>query len=197
MRHRLFKQLLGWCFTGFLAFLTLGLFAPDARAADGIEIPHAQLEVAEEGYKLSAGFAFDLNHGLEDAIMRGVPLYFTSEVEIKRPRWYWFDEKTISSAQTMHISYNVLTRQFHVAVLGSVRQSFSTLEDALFLIHRPSRWLVAGKGALKPGEVYNVSVRMSLNLEYLPKPFQVNAINNSDWRLSSNKKYFTYKAEEK
>jgi hypothetical protein len=31
----------------------------------------------------------------------------------------------------------------------------------------------------------------------LPKPFQVNAINNSDWRFSSDWKRFTYKVEDK
>jgi len=167
-----------------------------AQAADGVvEITRAQIEASEEGYKLAAAYSFDLTHGLEEALQHGVQLHFTTRIELTRPRWYWLDEKTVTARQTVRISYNVLTRQYHVSILGSVQQSFPTLDEALFLIRRPSRWLIAARGALKPGEVYNVSLRMDLDREYLSKPIQVNAFNNSDWRLSSNKKTFTYRAE--
>ncbi len=187
----------------FLHFLACWLLAasmlafaqPSARAADGVEIVQAHLESTDDGIKLSATFAFDLNPGLEDVIARGVPLYFTTEVELNRPRWYWFDEKAVDASQTVRISYNVLTRQYHAAISGRLQQSFSTLDDALSLVRRPSRWVVAERGALKHGAIYNVAVRMRLDLAQLPKPFQVHALNNSDWRLSSDWKYFNFKAE--
>jgi hypothetical protein len=74
-------------------------------------------------------------------------------------------------------------------------QSFPTLEDAMVLIRRPSRWVIAPKGALKRGETYNVTLRMFMDRELLPKPMQVNALNNSDWRLASKNKTFPYTAE--
>jgi Domain of unknown function (DUF4390) len=166
-----------------------------AQAADGVDIVQAHLEPTEEGYRLSAGFSFELNRSLEEAVTRGVPLYFTTDVELTRPRWYWFDEKAITASQTIRISHNVLTRQYHAAIIGSVQQSFNTLDDALSLVRRPSRWLVADKNTLKPGASYNIMVRMGLNTARLPKPFQVNAVNNSDWQLSSDWKYFTFKVE--
>ena len=82
-----------------------------------------------------------------------------------------------------------------MTIIGSVQQTFSNLEDALFFIRRPTRWVVAPRGALKVGEVYNVTLRMGMDRDYLPKPMQVNAFNNSDWRLASNKKTFQYRAE--
>jgi hypothetical protein len=167
-----------------------------AQAAEGVEIKRAYVEAAEEGYRLAAVYDFDLNRGLSEAIQQGVQLYFTTEIEFTRPRWYWFDEKAIVARQTARISYNVLTRQYHVAIIGSgLQQSFSTLDDALLLIRRPSRWLVAARGALKVGETYNVTLRMGMDRDYLPKPIQVNAFNDSDWRLASDKKTFQYKAE--
>lgn len=178
-----------------LAASMLAFVQPSARAADGVEIAQAHLENTDDGIKLSTTFAFDLNPGLEDVIARGVPLYFTTEVELNRPRWYWFDEKAVDASQTVRISYNVLTRQYHAAISGRLQQSFSTLDDALSLVRRPSRWVVAERGALKHGAIYNVAVRMRLDLAQLPKPFQVHALNNSDWRLSSDWKYFNFKAE--
>lgn len=166
-----------------------------AQAADGIEITRASIEASEDGYRLAANYDFELSRGLEDALQHGVPVAFTTEIELTRPRWWWTDDKAVASRRTIRIRYDVLTREYHVTDMGSVKQSRPTLEEALFLIKRPSRWLIAPRGALKPGETYNVTLRMYMDREYLLKPLQVNAFNNSDWRLASNKKTFTYKAE--
>lgn len=166
-----------------------------ARAAEGVEIKRAYIEAADEGYRLAAVYDFDLNHGLTDAVQHGVPLYFTTQVEFTRPRWYWFDEKAIVAHQTAQLKFDVLLRRYYVTIIGNVGQSFDKLEDALFLIRRPSRWIVASRGQLKVGESYNVSMRMLLDSDYLPKPIQVNAFNNAEWRLASDKKSFIYKAE--
>ncbi len=175
--------------------LLLTFACAQAVAAEGVDITHASIEATEDGYKLAASYSFDLNHGLEDAIQHGVPLFFTTEIELTRPRWYWTDDRAVAARQTTRITYNVLTRQYHVSVNGGVQQSFPTLDDALFLIRRPSRWLIAPRGALKPGETYTVTLKMGMDREYLAKPIQVNAINNAEWRLTSNKKSFPYKAE--
>ena len=55
-------------------------------------------------------------------------------------------------------------------------------------------WSSHPRGALKHGEVYNVSLRMYMDRELLQKPLQVNAFNDSDWRLSSSKKTLSRKS---
>ncbi len=192
MKQKLFIPFYWLCTVLLLAF---SLQLATAHAADDIEIEQAHLENSAEGYRLSATFAFDLSRGLEDALTRGIPLYFTTQIEITRPRWYWFDAREIVDSQTIRISYNVLTRQYHAAITGRLQQSFQTLDDALSLVRRPNRWLVADKNTLSPGQSYEVAVRMQLDVALLPKPFQVHALNSSDWRLSSNWKHFTYTAE--
>ncbi len=166
-----------------------------AWAADAVEITHAHIEATEDGYKLAASYKFELTHGLEEAIQYGMPISFTTEIELTRPRWYWTDDKAVSARQTVRIYYHVFTRQYFVSIAGSVQQSFPSLEEALFMIRRPSRWLIAPKGALKPGETYTVTLRMFMDRELLSKPIQVNAINNAEWRLTSIRKSFPYKAE--
>ncbi|HJV87324.1 MAG TPA: DUF4390 domain-containing protein [Noviherbaspirillum sp.] len=168
---------------------------PVTARAEGVDITSAAVENTDEGYKLAVSFAFDLTRGLEDAITRGIPLYFTTEVQLTRPRWYWFDEKAVSASQTIRISYNVLTHQYHAAISGGLQQSFGSLDDAMSLVRRPPRWVIADKGALKVGATYNVAVRMGLDVTRLPKPFQVHALNSSDWRFTSDWKHFIYKAE--
>lgn len=192
MTLRFFQLLTGWLLTTLLLAPSL---MPTSAHAEGVEITRAGIESTEDGYKLSMAYSFELTRSLEDAITRGIPLYFTTEVVLTRPRWYWFDEKTISTSQTIRISYNVLTHQYHASIGGLLQQSFSSLDDALSLVRRPSRWIVAEKGVLKPGETYTVAVRMGLDVARLPKPFQIHALNSSDWRFSSDWKLFTYKAE--
>lgn len=170
------------------------LIQPLAQAEE-VGIVEAQVQTNEEGYRLSVTFSLELNRELEDAILRGIPLYFTTEVQVIRPRRYWFDETTLTASQTVKISYNVLTRQYRAAVNGSLHRNFGTLDEALSMVRNPGRWLIAEKGALKPGETYHAFVRMGLDVAQLPKPFQVNALNNSDWRVSTGWKQLTFKAD--
>jgi hypothetical protein len=176
-----------------LAFACMGAMIHVAAHAASIEINQANLVSSEDGYKLAASFDLELGRGLEDALLHGIPLHFTTVVEMSRPRWYWFDEKSIEASQTVRISYNVLTRQYSAAIPGSLQRNFSTLDEALFLVRRPGRWKVAGRGSLSTGQTYTVSVRMVLDTSQLPKPFQVDALNNRDWRLSSDWKRFLYR----
>lgn len=162
---------------------------------NSIDIQRAEIQVTDEGYKLLANFSFDLNRGLDNAISHGVPLYFTTDVEMARPRWYWLDEKAVATKQTTRISYNVLTRQYTATIVGGLQQNYKTLDEALSLVRNPPRWVVAENGGLIVGETYMVAVRVRLDISQLPKPFQVNAINNRDWRLSSDWKRFSHTVE--
>lgn len=177
--------------------MVLSVLMPTFAHAEAIDIVRAQLESTDVGYKLSTRFSFELNHNLEDAINRGLPLFFTTEVELTRPRWYWLDEKDVATSKTISISYNVLTRRYQVSTGSSLQQNFTTLDEALWAVKTPVRWLVADKNELKPGATYKVAVRMRLDVTQLSKPLQINAFNNSDWRMSSDWKRFNFRVEDK
>jgi hypothetical protein len=181
----------------FLTLLALVATPQGAAYATEVEVTTAKLESYEDGYRMVAAFSFELSHALEEAITKGIPVYFTTDVELTRPRWYWFDEKTIRSSQTVRIAYSIWTRQYTAAINGGFQQNFPTLEDALALVLRPRRWQVSEKGGLSAGATYNVAIRLKLDINQLPKPFNITALNNSDWRLSSDWKRFTFKADEK
>lgn len=190
----LFRKILLACSLSLLALLAM----PHAAAYAGeVEITSAKLESYEDGYRMVAAFSFELSHDLEEAITKGIPVYFTTEVELTRPRWYWFDEKTIRSSQTVRIAYSIWTRHYTAAINGGVQQNFSMLDDALALVLRPRRWQVTDKAGLSAGATYNVALRLKLDVNRLPGPFHISALNNSDWRLSSDWKRFTFKADDK
>ena len=167
----------------FLALLVLAI-VPFARA-EGIEVTSATVEPSEDGWMLDATFDMQFSQRLEEAVNRGVPLYFVVEFELARPRWYWFDEKPVQLSQTYRISYTPLLRQYRLSV-GSVYQNFTRFEEVTRVLSRLRGWHVAEKGALKKDQVYQASVRMRLDTAQLPKPFQLNAISSRDWTLDSD-----------
>lgn len=174
-----------------LRFLLLALLlcAPGLLFAAEIEIGNAQIEATEDGYVLSADFSFELNQRLEEAVSKGVVLYFVAEFELTRPRWYWLDEKMVSRSLTYRLSYHALTRQYRLST-GGLHQSFDSLAEALRVLSRLRNWLVIERGAdksgVRPGEPYVAALRLRLDVNQLPRPFQVTALGNRDWNLASD-----------
>jgi len=167
------------------AFVLAAALAAPAARADDILVTRATLELAEEGYLLSADFEFELSARLEDALSKGVPLFFLVEFELTRPRWYWFDERAVTSSQNWRLSFHALTRTYRLSS-GALTQSFPTLGEALRTLQRTRSWLVMERGQVKPETRYVAGVRMRLDTAQLPKPFQVSALANREWTLASN-----------
>ena len=158
--------------------------SPVVAQAEGITVTSASIEPAEDGWNLDAVFDVQFTQRLEEAVNRGVPLYFVVDFELSRPRWFWFDEKPVQLTQTYRISYTPLLRQYRLTV-GTVYQNFTRFEEVTRVLSRLRGWHVADKGALKKDQVYQASVRMRLDTAQLPKPFQLNAIASRDWSLAS------------
>jgi len=169
----------------FAALLACVLALAPPAHADDILVGRAALEGVEDGYVLSADFDFELSTRLEDALSKGVPLYFLVEFELTRPRWYWFDERPVATSQSWRISFHALTRTYRVTS-GTLTQSFPTLSEAMRTISRVRGWTVIERGQVKPETRYLAAVRMRLDTTQLPKPFQVSALANREWTLSSS-----------
>lgn len=173
----------------------LCLWAIWAQAA-AIEPVKADLVTTDDGYALSADFNIDLGPRVAEAVIRGIPLYFNLELEILRPRWYWANEHMITYKLTYRLSHHALTQRYRLAT-GTLHRSFDTLEEALRALGRISALPVAEKGALTPGNSYQVHLRLSLDRERLPKPFQIDAIANKDWQVDARTLHWQYPSVER
>ena len=167
-----------------LAGCALWLAVSAVAHAEGIDVRNAALVAGEEGYFLEADFEIVLNPTLEDALNKGVPLYFLLEFEVIRPRWYWLNEKVLNTQQQYRLAYNALTRQYRLGV-GSLFQNFGSLSEALDFLSRVRRRQVLEPGTLSKGVTYTAGVRMRLDVSQLPKPFQLNALASRDWNFGS------------
>lgn len=176
MRERLIRLLLLLCCW----------LSPALRAAE-VDIPQPQVVAGDEAYTLSADFNFDFGPRLEEAVTKGVVLHFVIEFEMTRPRWYWVDDKVVSRSQTLRLSYQPLTRQYRLAT-GALHRSFPTLTQALEALSRLRGWTIIEKGdpAYRPGETFQSALRFRLDISQLPRPFQISALGNKEWTLSSD-----------
>jgi len=134
---------------------------------------------------LNAEFDLSLNPTLEEALNRGIPLYFVLEVEVARPRWYWLDEKLLSMSTTWRVSYAPLSRQYRVSS-GLIAQSLDSLDEVERLISRVTSRPIARVSDFQRGVRYDAAARLRLDVNQLPKPFQVDALASREWQLASD-----------
>jgi len=176
--------------------LALCLTAAGPARAESIAVQRASLQSDGSGWSLDARFEFELNSNLEDAVNKGIPVYFTTDFELSRPRWYWFDEQPVSVSQSIRLSFQPLTREYRVST-GGLQLGFASLNEALSVIKHVTSWHVIDRNQVHPGETYTASVRMQLDIALMPKPFQIDAVNNRDWNLASDWKRFTFTVTER
>lgn len=160
-------------------------------AAEGIELSYANVVPGDDTYVVNADFEIDLRPRQQDALHKGLSLHFVAEFELTRARWYWFDESVASQRLQMRLAYQPLTRQYRV-YSGTLYQSFTTLQEALQAIEHVRNWPVASRAPLKAEQPYLAALRMRLDVTQLPKPFQVDALTNREWNLSSDWKQWQF-----
>jgi hypothetical protein len=166
---------------GAVLVMALLLAAPGTRA-EGIELTSLSLTRNDEGLFLDYGTRFDLPAAVEDALLKGVPIYFVAEAEVFRSRWYWRDQRVARSIRNWRLTWQPLTRRYLVN-LGSVSQSYDSVSDALGAVQRASRWKLADPAALGSEAGLYVEFSLRLDTSQLPRPLQISFGGQSDWEL--------------
>ena len=183
---RLLQHGLGW-----LVLWVAGL----AHAQSAADITQFRVERAEDDIQVSAQIQFELPGAVEDALLKGIPMYFVAEADVLRERWYWYDKKLANVERHMRLAYQPLTRHWRLNVSTGpgnansqglvLNQGFDTLPQALAGIKRVSNWKIVDVADLDPGLKYKIEFRFRLDLSRLPRPFQIGAIGQADWDVSA------------
>jgi hypothetical protein len=119
-----------------------------------------------------------------DAAERGVPLYFTLDVKITSPRWWWWDRPIVETSLTRRMSYNTLTQQWRVAT-GDLFLPVTSLQEAVAVLEKVRGWPVAPLDRFNPNTQYEGLVRIRLDTSHLARPLQLDARNRGAWSLTS------------
>lgn len=167
--------------------------------APATEIVQFQIERLDDALALSTQVQFELAPVVEDALLKGIPLFFVYEADTYRDRWYWTDQRVASTARTIRLAYQPLTRRWRVniasGVIGStgglrasLNQNYDTLAEALTGLQRLSRWKFADLADLAADNAYRVEFSFRLDLSQLPRPFQIGVAGQSDWAITTQLK---------
>ena len=161
--------------------LLLALFAP-ASHAEGVELIQLSSSRSEEGLELSFSTRFELPHAAEDALLKGVPIYFTAEAVLLRGRWYWRDARVARATRTWRLAWQPLTRQYKIST-GGLNQSYASLSEALSALRGVSEWRIAENRELEDGRHY-IEFSFKLDTSQLPRPMQIGLGSPEGWGLS-------------
>ncbi len=169
-----------------LAWLLLAVLAlvwPRQAHAESVELSTFSVVRGEEGVLLSFTANFELPHSVEDALIRGVPLYFEAEANLFQSRWYWRDKRIARVTRSWRLTYQPLTRMYRVST-GGLNQNFETLAEALDSLRRSSRWKLAEPGQVEDDGRHYVEFSFRLDTTLLPRPMQIGIGGEAAWSLS-------------
>ncbi|MDE2255603.1 MAG: DUF4390 domain-containing protein [Betaproteobacteria bacterium] len=169
---------------GLAATAPLWLRCATVRAAT-VDAQPLSVEQDSDGLYASATVVFALPRALEDALHRGIPLYFLTQVSVVRGRWWWFDQKVASAQMLTRLVYQPLLETYRVST-GALQKNYSTLEEALNHVQHVLHLKVAEAKDLHAGQAYQVQGSFELDLSQLPRPFQINVGSQADWQLQAD-----------
>jgi hypothetical protein len=190
--HRPARRLERALWFGLCALLLL-LGAAGWRTASAqihlAEVTQLQVERTDEGVLLSAAVRFELPQVVDDALAKGIPMYFLAEAAIYRDRWYWYDKRVGFATRHMRLSFQPLTRRWRLQVSSApighsglvLGQMFDTRDEALQAVQRVSGWRIADASALDSDSTHTIDFRFRLDVSQLPRPFQIGAVGQADW----------------
>lgn len=170
-------------FWPLLAWLLLGLWLAGASApaaAERAELVNLALRRADGALVVDYHTRLQLGAEVEDALQRGVPIYFTAEARLLRSRWYWRDERVARIARSWRLSYQPLTASWRVS-LGGLSRVHGSLPEALAPMLRVAGWRLADLATLESGSRYSVEFSFRLDTEQLPRPMQIDL--DGDWQI--------------
>ncbi|MGQ3052907.1 MAG: DUF4390 domain-containing protein [Roseateles sp.] len=156
--------------TAFFAVLLALL--PGPVRAEGIELAQLATRRADDGLELSFTTRFELGRAAEDALHKGVPLYFVAEASVLRNRWYWRDARVARAERVWRVEWKPLLRQYRVST-GGLHQSFATLDEALTVLRGQSAWRIAEPKDIEDGGGYYLEFSYKLDVTQLPRPMQI------------------------
>ncbi len=174
-----------------MLFIWVGL----VHAQSSADVSQFRVDVVDDEIVASSNIVFELPPAVEDALLKGVPLFFVSEADIVRERWYWYDKKVTSVRRYTRLAYQPLTRRWRLNVTAggareggaglALNQSFDTLEQALATVKRVAYWPIANLAELSSDVKYKVEFRFRLDVSQLPLPFQIGTLGQTEWDLAA------------
>lgn len=176
-------QALGRIFAGVLLMLALLFLAVPSARADGIHLSDLRTERTDDGLLLNFSARFELTKPVEEALLKGLPVFFQADVTVMRSRWYWRDARVARVSRSWRLVWQPLTRQYRVTTEG-LHQNFDALSEALAFMRGVSGWRIAEPRDIDEDGKYYLEFSYKLDTSQLPRPMQIGLGALQGWGLS-------------
>ncbi len=160
------------------AALALGLLlamlclAGVSAQAQGVEVLDLKAGRDDAAISIDYQLRVSLPPAVEAAVLRGVPVYFTAQATLWRPRWYWRDERVARASREWRLSFQPLTSTWRISQ-GGLGQIFQSLAEALSSMARGTGWRIAESRDLEPDSRSYIEFSWRLDTAQLPRPMQI------------------------
>jgi hypothetical protein len=161
------------------------LLGGQAARAQGVEVLALAASRGNEAVTLEYQLRVALPRAAEEAVQRGVPLYFTAQATLWRNRWYWRDERVARERREWRVSYQPLTSSWRVSQ-GGLGQTYASQAEAMAAISKSGGWRLADAAAVDGDSRYYVEFDWRLDTTQLPRPLQIGLTGvggAGDWAL--------------
>ena len=185
----------------FFAFWLLSplLAAVAAFAADGVDVRAAWFEERADGHTANADLDFSLSPDAARALRADVALPFLLEIQIVAKRDFWFDKTLGEITWNPSLEYDSLLGRYRLKTPGSAREfdDLAALTAAAGSLRGPPFRDEKFAAAIADERAY-VRARLSLEVERLPPPLQIELAAEDEWRHDSGWRSFalTVRADE-
>ena len=165
-------------------------------AAQAPQVQQISVQRSADAVYLSVRLTLAPADVVEDALAKGVPLYFVWQADVMRSRWYWSDKRVAGATRVLRLAFQPLTRRWRMSVSTEVaatssasglqyalHQSFESLDDALSAVGRVVRWKIADGNQIDPDAAHRIDASFRLDLSLLPRPFQFGMANQPEWNV--------------
>jgi hypothetical protein len=163
-----------------LSMFTLAGASSPAEAA--VDLLRLEVQRGEAGILVDYEVQLALTPAVEEALHKGVPMFFETQARLWRSRWYWRDRSVAQAQRSWRLAYQPLTNAYRLSGQGG-SQTLASLPEALRIIQRGVQWRVADPLAADDGANYYVEFEFRLDTAHLPRPLQIDVNNRADWNL--------------
>lgn len=152
---------------------------------------HDRISLQRDGdhLLLTSHLDWQLPDAVEQALHKGIPVQFITEVHLLQARWYWKDAHILLAQRFQRLSYQPLTRRWRLhsgsepfdgTGLGT---NYNTLAEALAAMQRLVRWPIGDVSTLPNSGTATLQLRFRIDLSQLPRPLQIGALGHTEWNL--------------
>ena len=164
--------------------------------AQGVQLEELHAVREESALVVTARLTLALPEVVQDALRRGVPVFFEAEAEVLRRHRYWFNSRRTRARRYMRLAYQSLTRHWLLSTseqpldegagAHAISSAFDSLGEALAAVGHMERWSVASTAQLAGGGQKVLRFRFHLDTKRLPAAMQIGAMGPgaSGWTLA-------------